>query len=138
MVLRPALGPPRSVGLCESCRRGRPARDSPELGPADLLWHVLTRDAEALHGDYKRGQWLPRAAELQFAAGLARTQWSEDSMRAVQRTAPYGRLSQLLDNLVRVLRYTDGRDPALLPLHRLVDVLAHHAEGGDIEPPLGR
>lgn len=130
MVLHPASGVPRPVGLCESCQAGRPRSDSPDhMGPADLAWRVLTRDAETLLQDYERGQWLPYEAELRFAEDLARIAWTETSLRAAQRTAPpYGRAPLLLDNACFVLRYTDDRDPALLPLRRLVDVLADDAE----------
>jgi hypothetical protein len=129
-VLRPASGVPRPVGLCESCQAGRPRSDSPaDIGPADIAWCVLTRDAEALLRDYESGQWLPYEAELRFAEDLARLPWTETSLRAAQQTAPpYGRVPLLLDNACFVLRYTDSRDPALLPLRRLVDVLADDAE----------
>lgn len=124
-VLRPASGVPRPVGLCESCQAGRPRSDSPaDIGPADIAWCVLARDAEALLRDYESGQWLPYEAELRFAEDLARLPWTETSLRAAQRTAPVGRLSLLLDNACFVLRYTE----ALLPLRRLVDVLADDAE----------
>lgn len=129
IVLHPASGVPRPVGLCEGCRSGRPARDSPDLGAADLSWCVLAREAEALLQDYVGGQWLPYEAELHFAGDLARIPWTETSLRAAQQTAPpYGRLHLLLDNACFVLRYTDSHDPALLPLRRLVDVLADDAE----------
>jgi hypothetical protein len=129
VVLLPASGVPRPVGLCESCQGGRPRPDSPDrMGSADVAWRVLTRDAEALLRDYENGQWLPYEAELRFAENLARLAWTEDSIRTAQRTAPAGRVSLLLDNTAFVLRYTDGRDPALLPLRRLVDVLADDAE----------
>ncbi|MBY8868704.1 hypothetical protein [Streptomyces sennicomposti] len=129
VLLRPASGVPRSVGLCESCQTGRPRSGVPtELGPADLAWCVLSRDAETLLQDYESGQWLPYQAELRFAEDLARLPWTETTVRTAQRTAPAGRLALLLDNACFVLRYTDGRDPALLPLRRLVDVLADDAE----------
>ncbi|GGN47432.1 hypothetical protein [Streptomyces fuscichromogenes] len=129
VVLLPASGVPRSVGLCEPCQATRPCSDSPDrMGPADVAWRVLTRDAEALLRDYKSGQWLPYEAELRFTESLARLTWTEDSIRAAQRTVPQGKVSLLLDNTAFVLRYTDARDPALLPLRRLVDVLADDAE----------
>lgn len=127
-MLRPAAGPPQPVGLCHPCRSGRPARESPDLGPADLAWRVLTRDVEELWQDYASGEWRPYTAELRFAEDLARTPWTETAMRTAQRTAPPGRLSLLLDNAVLVLRHADGRDPALRPFRRLVDVLADNAE----------
>ena len=130
VVLLPASGVPRSVGLCESCQAGRPRSASLDhMGPADVAWRVLTRDAEALLQDYESGQWIPYEAELRFAEGLARIPWTETSLRTEQRTAPpYGRVPLLLDNACFVLRHTDNRDPALQPLRRLVDVLADDAE----------
>jgi hypothetical protein len=98
------------------------------MGPADVAWRVLTRDAEALLQHYESGQWLPCRAELRFAEDLARLPWTETSLRAAQRTAPNGRLSPLLDNACFVLRHTDSHDPALLPLRHLLDILADDAE----------
>lgn len=128
VVLRPASGPPHPVGLCASCQAGRPHPDSPTMGPADVAWRVLTRDAEALLQDYENKQWLPYKAELRFAEDLARLPWTETSLRAAQRTAPHGRLSPLLDHACLVLRHTNSHDPALLPLRHLVDILADDAE----------
>jgi hypothetical protein len=128
VVLRPAAGPPRPVGLCVPCHSGRPARQSCDLGPADFAWRVLSRDAEDLRLDYASGQWLPYAAELRFAEDLARTPWTETAMRTAQRTAPPGRLSLLLNNAIFVLRHTEAQDPALRPFRCLIDALADDAE----------
>lgn len=126
VVLHPAACPPRPVSLCEPCRSGRPARDSPDLGPADVAWCVLARDAGSLLRDYEGGQWLPYEEELRFAEDLAHLHWTEGTMRTAQRTAPAGRLALLLDSALFVLRYAGARD--LLPLRALVDVLADEAE----------
>jgi hypothetical protein len=130
VALCPASGMTRSVGLCEPCRSGRPARDAPDIGPADIAWCVLTRDVNALQQRYDSELWHPSMAELQLAEGLARVPWTEESIRAAERAAPpgAGRLALLLDNAAFVLRYADARDPALLPLRRLIDVLADDAE----------
>ncbi|MFJ2651860.1 hypothetical protein ACIO1C_34690 [Streptomyces sp. NPDC087420] len=114
VVLHPAAGPPRNVSLCEPCRSGRPARDSPGLEPADHAWCVLARDAGSLLWDYENGQWLPYKAELRFAEDLAYLRWTENTMRTAQRTALAGRLALLFDNACFVLRYAPARD--LLPL----------------------
>jgi hypothetical protein len=121
------------VALCEPCHAGRPARDSGDLGPADLAWRILARDVGALREAYGTGQWLPYEAELRFAEDLARVAWTEDAMRTAQRTAPPGRIAGLLDNAAFFLRYADGRDPALLPLRQLIDVLADDSEAGMTE-----
>ncbi|MFJ8134349.1 hypothetical protein [Streptomyces hydrogenans] len=126
VLWHPALGESRHVALCEPCRTGRPARDAPDLGPADFAWSVLTRDAHTLHQQYKSGQWHPDETELRFAGDLARLQWSEASVQNAQRTAPPGRLSLLLYNLAFVLRHTPAHDPALLPVRHLVDTLTDH------------
>ncbi|MGW3520553.1 hypothetical protein [Streptomyces hydrogenans] len=124
VLWHPALGESRHVALCEPCRTGRPARDVPDLGPADFAWSVLTRDAQTLHQQYKSGQWQPDKTELRLAGILARLQWSEASIQNAQRTTPPGRLSLLLYNLAFVLRHTPAHDPALLPVCHLVDTLA--------------
>ena len=130
VVVHPASGRTRPVGLCGPCRSGRPARDSPDIGPADISWQVLIRDVTALQHRYENRLWQPSAVELQFAENLARMHWTEESIRAAESTAPLGThcLALLLANTAFVLRYTDARDPALLPLRRLVDVLADDAE----------
>ncbi|WP_157968711.1 hypothetical protein [Streptomyces geranii] len=130
VILRPASGTTRPVGLCEPCRSGRPARDEPEVGPADIAWYVLTRDVSALQHRYDSELWHPSMAELEFAETLARLHWTEESIRSAERAAPPGTgpLALLVDNAAFVLRYADARDTALLPLRRLVDVLADDAE----------
>ncbi|MFJ5548581.1 hypothetical protein [Streptomyces sp. NPDC093225] len=126
-VLHPSGGPPRHLALCMPCDSGRPGRGRTDLGPADDLWWVLTRDAEALRGAFASGEWVPYPSELAFAEALALAAWSEDAIRAAQRAAPRGRLALLLDNLALVLRFTPGHDPAFTPVRRLVDVLANAA-----------
>ncbi|WP_316779725.1 hypothetical protein [Streptomyces sasae] len=83
-----------------------------------------------LQQSYDEGTWIPLAEELQFAGQLARLPWTEGTIRAAKREAPLGTecLTLLLDNLAVVLRYTDARDPAVLPLRAFVDVLADDAD----------
>ncbi|MFF4607817.1 hypothetical protein ACFY12_34390 [Streptomyces sp. NPDC001339] len=98
------------------------------MGAADVAWRVLTRDVERLQQEYVSGQWLPYPEEMRFAEGLARIPWGQATMEAAMRLRPVGRLGLLLENAIFVLRYVEGRDPALLRFRQLVDVLADDAE----------
>lgn len=129
VVLRPtAPGPhtagPRTVDLCAPCREGRPARGRGDIGPADIAWAMLVHDAAYLHEECTSGRWTPDDEVVRVAGVLARTPWEDITLRPVLPTSPRGRLARLLYNLVRVLPYLPEEDPALLPVHRLVDVLA--------------
>ncbi|WP_181804533.1 hypothetical protein [Streptomyces shenzhenensis] len=79
---------------------------------------------------YADGTWIPLAEEPQLAGQLARLPWMEETIRAAKREAPSGTecLTVLLDNPAFVLRCTDARDPAVLPLRALADVLADDAD----------
>lgn len=108
------------------------------MGPADLAWRVVEHDAATLFAAYQELRWVPCRGELEFAAGLARMSWTEESMRAAVRDADSrvvgGKLVRALNrNAYFVLRHVAATDPALRSLRRLVDVLATAAE----QPPGG-
>ncbi|EFL20005.1 predicted protein [Streptomyces sp. C] len=138
VTFRPASGPSRRVGLCAYCQVGRPGRERDELGPADVAWRALERDATRLLTAHEQGHWTPSDGEAEFAAGLARMPWTEESMRTAVREASNivyaGRLLRALDNnAIVVLRHVPPDDRALHSLRRLVDVLATEWE----RPPGG-
>ncbi|MFD3870245.1 hypothetical protein [Streptomyces sp. NPDC058623] len=111
----------------------RPGRRQPGLGPADLARRRLERDIARPNTAHERTQWIPSEDELEFAAGLARTPWTEHAIRTALREAGdsvrVGRLARLLDaNAITVLRHVNADDPVLHALRRMVDVLAAVAE----------
>ncbi|MFF3015390.1 hypothetical protein [Streptomyces sp. NPDC057939] len=133
VTLRPGFGPARRVRLCEHCHRGRPGRQHDELGPIDIAWRALDHDASRLLTAYEQGLWVPSGGEVEFAAGLARMAWTEESMRTAVRDACNlvyaGRLLRALDNnAIIVLRHVPADDPALHALRRLVHVVATGGE----------
>ncbi|MFF4324583.1 hypothetical protein [Streptomyces sp. NPDC001568] len=72
---------------------------------------------------------------MEFAAGLARMVWTEESMRTAVREADNlvyaGRLLRALDNnAIIVLRHVPADDLALHSLRGLIDVLATGGEPG--------
>ncbi|MFF3088822.1 hypothetical protein ACFVRB_27835 [Streptomyces nojiriensis] len=142
VTFRPGFGPPCLVSLCSLCCLGRPSRKQTELGSADLAWRALERDVTRLLAGHEQGLWSPSNGELEFAAGVARMPWSEESMRTAVREAHSlacsGRLVRALDkNAFVVLRHVPADDPALHSLRRLVDLLATEAErsrGGGLPP----
>ncbi|MDX3075853.1 hypothetical protein [Streptomyces sp. MI02-7b] len=79
--------------------------------------------------DYQTRTWLPTAHELGLANGLARTHWSEHSLRAALRGAPSavadGRLGGVLNLAVQALSQTPAAatDDTLLHVRVLVDAL---------------
>lgn len=90
-----------------------------------------------VHGSgktHKERRWLPYRGELEFAAGLARMAWTEESVRAAVREADDtvfgGKLVRVLEggSAYLLLRHVAAADPALYSLRRLVDVLATAAE----------
>ncbi|MFD5575255.1 MULTISPECIES: hypothetical protein [Streptomyces] len=104
------------------------------MGPADLAWRVVERDATTLLAAYEERRWLPYGGELEFAADLARMPWTEESVRAAVRdaddTAYAGKLVRALEggSAYLLLRHVAPDDPAVRSLRRLVDVLATAAE----------
>ncbi|MEU4729571.1 hypothetical protein [Streptomyces sp. NPDC023588] len=134
VILRPASGIPRQVALCESCHFGRPSRGRAQLGPADLAWRVVESYATTLLAAYEERRWIPYRGELEFAAGLARMAWTEESVRAAVRDADdtvyAGKLVHALEggSAYLLLHHVAPNDPALHSLRRLVDVLATAAE----------
>ncbi|MFE5521510.1 hypothetical protein ACFQ9Q_27880 [Streptomyces virginiae] len=103
------------------------------MGPADLAWRVLERDVSHLLTAHQQGHWAPSDGELEFAAGLARMPWTEESMRTALREVNdlvySGRLARALDNnAIVVLRHVTADDRALHSLRRLIDLLATEAE----------
>ncbi|MFE2129151.1 hypothetical protein [Streptomyces amritsarensis] len=110
MIFQPAVDPARKVALCARCHSARPSREAKRLGPADLAWRVLERDVTSLLTAYEDGRWIAQTGELEFAAGLARMPWTEESMRAaVDDTDDYvyaGKLVRALEgNAYSVLRH---------------------------------
>ncbi|MFD7556409.1 hypothetical protein ACFV9E_17955 [Streptomyces sp. NPDC059835] len=110
------------------------------MGPADLAWRVVERDAMTLLAAYEERCWFPRQGELEFAAGLARMTWSEELVRETVRDADNmvlgGNLLRALEggSLYLLLRHVAPSDPALHSLRHLIDGLATAAEqlaGGD-------
>lgn len=131
--VRVPAGPLRQVFLCAFCHTVRPGRAFTRLGPADLAWRALERDATDLLTAYQQGFWAPRLPELEFAGAVARMPWSQDSMRTALLEADNlvyaGRLARALDNnAVVVLQYVPADDPAFHSLRRLIGVLAAAAE----------
>ncbi|MGW4781458.1 hypothetical protein ACWEPA_32970 [Streptomyces filamentosus] len=129
VVLRPtAPGPhtagPRTVELCAPCRTGRPARGHGDIDPADIAWAMLVRDAEELHEECASGRWAPDDDVVRLAGVLARTPWADLTLLPVLPASPRSLLARLLHNLGRVLSHLPEEDPALLPVHRLVEALA--------------
>ncbi|MFJ5220130.1 hypothetical protein ACIP98_36260 [Streptomyces sp. NPDC088354] len=90
----------------------------------------LDAAAASLLHDYYAGTWLPNDDERDLADGLARTRWSEHSLRAGLRgTSPAvadGRLGGVLDLAVQVLAQTPAAatDNTLLQVRVLIDALA--------------
>ncbi|AWZ06866.1 MULTISPECIES: hypothetical protein [unclassified Streptomyces] len=111
------------------------------MGPADLVWRAVERDATTLLSAYEERRWIPYQGELEFAAGLARMPWTEESMRAAVRDADStgidGKLIHALEsgNAYLLLRHVAPDDSALHSLRRLVDVLATAAEQPRGGPP---
>ncbi|MFE6085998.1 hypothetical protein [Streptomyces virginiae] len=138
VTFHPASGMARRVALCDVCHSGRPSRESTDMGPADLAWQVVERYATTLLAEYEQRLWFPSPGELEFAAGLARMPWTEESVRAAVRDADDtgGRLVHALEggSDYTLLHHVAADDPALHSLRRLVDVLATAAE----QPPGGR
>ncbi|MFD8789451.1 hypothetical protein [Streptomyces vinaceus] len=133
VTFRAGFGPPRLVSLCSLCYLGRPSRKQTDLGSADLAWRALEGDVTRLLAGHEQGLWNPSDGELEFAAGLARMPWSEESMRTAVREAHSlayaGRLVRALDNnAIVVPRHVPADDRALHSLRRLVDLLATEAE----------
>ncbi|MEU1623135.1 hypothetical protein ABZ479_38330 [Streptomyces sp. NPDC005722] len=89
----------------------------------------LDSAAAGLLHDYRAGTWLPTDQERDLADGLARTRWSEHSLRAGLRGASPavagGRLGGVLDQAVQVLAETPAAatDDTLLQVRVLVDAL---------------
>ncbi|MFD8078215.1 hypothetical protein ACFV3E_36810 [Streptomyces sp. NPDC059718] len=89
----------------------------------------LDAAAAGLLQDYHAGTWLPTDDERGLADGLARTRWSEHSLRAGLRGASPavtdGRLGDVLDLAVQVLAQTPAAatDGTLLQVRVLVDAL---------------
>ncbi|MFK0203457.1 hypothetical protein [Streptomyces lavendulae] len=139
VTFHPASRIARRVALCEPCHSGRPSRGKMDMGPADLAWQVVECDATTLLAAYKERRWLPNRGELEFAAGLARMVWTEESVRAAVRDADDtvfgGRLVHALEggSAYILLHHVAADDPALHSLRSLVDVLATAAE----QPPGG-
>ncbi|MFE1413426.1 hypothetical protein ACFW6F_21895 [Streptomyces sp. NPDC058746] len=136
-----APGTARQAALCEPCHSGRPSRGEPDIGPADLAWRAVERDVTTLLAAYEECRWLPQQGELEFAAGLARMAWTEESIRAAVRDAgdnvSGGKLVHVLESgsTYLVLRHVAADDPAQHSLRRLVDVLAAAAEQPTGGPP---
>ncbi|MGW6979591.1 hypothetical protein ACWGE1_09105 [Streptomyces sp. NPDC054932] len=140
VTFHPASGIARRVALCEPCHSGRPSRGKTDMGPADLAWRVVERDATTLLAAYEERRWIPYRGELEFAAGLARMAWTEESVRAAVRDADdtvyAGKLVQHAlegGSAYLLLHHVAPDDAALHSLRRLVDVLATAAE----QPPGG-
>ncbi|MET9879128.1 hypothetical protein ABZZ36_31515 [Actinacidiphila glaucinigra] len=89
----------------------------------------LDSAAAGLLHDYRTGTWFPTVQECDLADGLARTRWSEHSLRAGLRSASPvvadGRLGAVLDQAVQVLAQTPeaATDDTLLQVRVLVDAL---------------